>query len=259
MNFMAQEVLKPNQNIEKLKCVNTFGLKLFAIIVMTIDHVGSVIGTDRNGGYFTYSSLIPENVYMILRSIGRMAFPIFCYLIVEGFFYTRSVLRYALRLTIFAAISQLPYGIACRKQPFSLENLNVFFTLALGLICVAIVDKCIEKCKANEKYGILYIVLGIVSSFLIMYAAERLHTDYGQLGIIIILSFYLFRNKHIYQFIAIGYATYLLEPGIQILSLFALIPIWMHNRKKGPGLKYFFYLYYPLHLMLLYFIFEMLI
>lgn len=244
-----------------LKCINTFVLKIIAIIAMTVDHVGAVIGTDRYLGTLTLSGIIPEDIYWILRSIGRLAFPIYCYLIVEGFFYTRNVFKYGARLLAFAVISQIPFSLASQKELLNLEHLNVFFTLTLGLICVAVADKCIELVKASSRSSsaVSALLTGAVCILIIMGLADELGTDYGSLGIIIILAFYFFRDKYIYQFIIIGCATNIMMPGIQMLSLFSLIPIFLHNRKKGPSLKYFFYLYYPLHLLVLYGIFTRLI
>lgn len=244
-----------------LKCINTFALKIIAILAMTIDHVGSVIGTDIYLGSLTLSGLIPENIYWILRSIGRLAFPIYCYLIAEGFFYTRNVFKYGARLLAFAVISQIPFSLASQKELISFKHLNVFFTLTLGLICVAVADKCIEKAKASHgnTSAISTLIAGAVFILIIMSLADALGTDYGSLGIIIILTFYFFRDKYIYQFVIIGCATNIMLPGIQMLSLFSLIPIFLHNRRKGPSLKYFFYIYYPLHLLVLYSIFARLV
>lgn len=246
-------------NSPKYKCLTTFALKIIALIAMTIDHTGHVIGTDRYNGMVFLSGIIPEDIYLILRAIGRMAFPIYCYLIVEGFFHTRSVTKYSLRLFIFALISQVPYSLASSKELLDFKHPNVFFTLTLGLICVAAIDKCIEIFKESDKPNAVILIPGALITLLLMYVADKINTDYGILGIIIIVSFYLFKDKYIYLFIVIGCATNVLEPGIQMLSLFSLIPIFLHNHKKGPGLKYLFYIYYPAHLLVLYFIFTRMI
>lgn len=263
MNKLSIPDFNLENKISNYKCINTFFLKLFAIIIMTIDHIGAIIGTERfeDSNYITISNLIPYDTYVLLRSIGRLAFPIFCYLIAEGFFYTRNVYKYALRLLIFAFVSQIPFSLGIHKLFINYKELNVFFTLTLGLISIIIVDKCITLYKKNKdtetKY--LFILLSVICTLIITLFANFLTSDYEWYGVLLVLSFYLLKDKYICQLLIIGYITYLFcnknIHDIQMLSLYALIPIWLHNHKKGPGLKYFFYLYYPLHQIVLYFIY----
>lgn len=98
--------------------LNSFQLKCIAVITMIIDHTGAV--------------LFPDN--MTLRYIGRIAFPIFCFLLVEGFFHTRDVRKYMLRLGMFAVISEIPYDLAFRDTVIEFEHQNVFFTLFIGVV-----------------------------------------------------------------------------------------------------------------------------
>ena len=97
--------------------INSFQLKWIAVITMIIDHTGAV--------------LFPDD--MVFRYIGRIAFPIFCFLLVEGFFHTRDVRKYMLRLGLFALISEIPYDLAFRDTVLEFEHQNVFFALLLGV------------------------------------------------------------------------------------------------------------------------------
>ena len=193
MNKTSIITFSLENKISRFKCINTFFLKLFAIIIMTIDHVGAIIGTEILEGFsfLTSSNLISQDTYILLRSIGRLAFPIFCYLIAEGFFYTRNVCKYALRLLIFAFVSQIPYSLGIYKTFVNLKKLNVFFTLTLGLILVIIVDKCIELCKEKKDNAksIIFIIIAILSTLGITHFAAISNSSYEWYGILLVLSF----------------------------------------------------------------------
>ncbi len=125
----------------KFKGLSTFWLKIIAIITMTIDHTAVCLETPY---------------YTLMRGIGRIAFPIFCYLIVEGFFYTRCLWKYILRLFVFALISQIPFNLMLYKSPcYTGGYLNVYFTLLIGLITIYLVNKLITQCRdiQNKKYN----------------------------------------------------------------------------------------------------------
>ena len=231
-------------------------LKVIACLLMLIDHMGA--------------ALFPE--FMILRMIGRLSFPIFAYLIAIGYSKTTSFSKYLCRLLIFAIVSQIPFSLAFSEQisvhSFSdflrffmggpEPHLNIFFTLTFGLLAIRIWDK--ENLRFGKTLAVL--VLGIRS--------ELLHTDYSIYGVIMILAFYVFRHSRIKTFISqasvyilfnaskvLFYAykfqvtTWELIWFIQALSLLSLIIIFMYNGKKGKNLKYFFYSFYPVHLLVI--------
>lgn len=254
------------QNIlteKKYKCLNTFVLKLIAIISMTLDHVGAVVGTKRIDGALYLSGILDIDTYNILRGIGRIAFPVFCYLIVEGYYHTRNVWKYILRLFVFALISQIPFSLGNAKTLFDFSSLNVFFTLSMGLICVFILDKCIEQFKTADNFQIQRSVGKGILSFLsiaaIIFLSVLLHTDYSIFGILLILIFYIFRDSPVKIFIAMLLDILLFQGNNELPAMFALIPIFLHNGKKGPSAKYAFYAYYPIHLTVLYVIYKLLV
>lgn len=243
--------MSDQQKIKKFKCLNSFTLKLIAIICMTIDHVGAVIGTKFVDGNLYLSGAFKADFYGILRSIGRIAFPIFCYLIVEGYYHTRNVWKYALRLFVFALISQVPFSLAVYKAPFDFSSLNVFFTLCMGLICMITIPAASENGHTPAQIAFSFISIVGITALSIL-----LNTDYSIFGISLILIFYLFRDKPVKIFIAMLICIFLFENPRELFALISIIPITMHNGKKGPSIKYAFYVYYPLHLTILYFIYK---
>ncbi|MDD3139652.1 MAG: TraX family protein [Lachnospiraceae bacterium] len=197
---------------------------MMAIITMAIDHVGAVF--------------FPQ--YIILRIIGRLAFPIFCFLLVEGFYHTRDVHKYMLRLGIFAFVSEIPFDLAFFGTFIEFTHQNVFFTLFLGLLALYLL---------NTK---MLLVTKTVGVFLLMFLAELLHTDYGAIGILMILVFYSFREKLIIKSASIGIINMLLVGGVQAYATFSVIPILLYNGRRGYNLKYIFYAFYPVHLIIIF-------
>lgn len=208
-------------------------LKWIAIITMTIDHIGAV--------------LFPE--VEVLRLIGRFSFPLFAYLLILGLKNTRNVRNYFIRLFIFALISQVPFYLATGIEP--LDHLNIFFTLSFGLMFIYFFKK-------NSIIAFVPIVLSILLNF-----------DYSIYGIVMIGCMYILTGN-----IKLGTILLVLLNGLflvpwnsQFLSLLALPLIILHQNRllttpkefkkefKIPiWRKYFFYVYYPLHLTILYII-----
>ena len=121
-------------------------LKLFAIITMLIDHTGAAVvgtiitlGNYRTADYELYGTL--STLYRLMRGIGRLAFPVFCFLLVEGFFHTRSVRKYCERLFLFALISEFPFDFALKPSAVFWNKQNVYFTLLISLICLWMLEE----------------------------------------------------------------------------------------------------------------------
>ena len=216
--------------------MSSFVLKIIAIISMFIDHIGYVIFGKLS--YFNY--------------IGRLAFPIFAFQISEGYMHTKNIKKYFLRLLLFSIISQLPFMLFHNLISTSF-SLNIFFTLLLGLSCIFIYDK--SKYKS----------LGIIISVLIGLIAECSHCDYGFYGIAIILIFHIFKSNFVNSSIFFILATLInyLIPYIKndfynvylylfLCTIIPLIFIALYNGKKGKNTKYLLYLFYPIHLLIIY-------
>lgn len=228
-------------------------LKWLAIITMFIDHIGAsllevyVMDAYGNSPYhgfrrFSYEKIMAcYQLDMILRCIGRLAFPIFCFLLVEGFMHTRNVKKYALRLGLFCLISELPFNLAFQGKLFAPQYQNVFFTLLLGLLGI-------WGCSYfREKKQWIFAVLSLV---LAAGAAELLQTDYSAFGVIFIELQYLFYKKKIFRTI-VGVLCLILYGGIEMCGAFAFLPICFYNGTRGTQPKYFFYIFYPAHLLLI--------
>lgn len=234
-------------------------LKMIAIITMLIDHTGAAVlgrmlmangmaGLDGTDIAATMQWLSENGTlyyaYMILRMIGRVAFPIFCFLLVQGFAHTRDKRKYALRLGLFALISEIPFDLAVSSKVLEFNYQNVFFTLFIGLLTM-IAYEAVEK--KDEWNGILRGACCVGVVLLGMGLAQLLKTDYAAIGVFCIMMLYIFRQKKSTQII-VGCVSFIWE----ITAPLAFVPIAFYNGKRGWKMKYFFYAFYPLHLLILY-------
>lgn len=222
------------------KCLSNFDLKLIAIITMTIDHIGVVFGTP---------------FYNLLRAVGRLSFPIFAFLLTEGYVHTKSFGKYFFRLLVLALISEVIYDYVFYGSFIYLEANNIFFTLALGLLTLWLLDKSRTLVKKYFKEKIdLTIILPITYLLIIVVMgliAELLSFSYGMLGILVISFFYLFKKNFSLTVLSVSLSTLILGDTMQYFSLLSLILIYFYNKKLGKKSKMFFYLYYPLHILVL--------
>ena len=175
----------------------------------------------------------------VLRGIGRAAFPIFCFLLVEGAVHTRSPRKYLLRLASFALISEIPFDLALHNQPFYWGTQNVFFTLLAGLLVI----QAFQRSPGQEWRGMLALaVLGA--------AAELCGTDYGAIGVAVIAVMYLLRERF-WAASVLSLILLVLLARIEIFSIPAFLILALYNGKRGRQPKYFFYVFYPVHLLIL--------
>lgn len=208
-------------------------LKLIAVISMLIDHTGDV--------------LYPGQLW--LRCIGRLAFPLYCFLLVEGFLHTRDLKRYIFRLFIFGIISEIPFDLAFYGRIVDTSHQNVFWTLLLGILAISLMSM-IECDNVYLKY-----LLQAISAVPFGIAAQLLHTDYRWIGVGLISSMYIF---HDIETLKVLCGTVLLLPvftnEIEYFGLLSYVPMHFYNGKRGsmsPVLKWAFYLFYPAHLLIL--------
>lgn len=248
----------------KLGNVNGGTLKLIALITMFIDHFGATIiesklPTDATGEYAGSSGMFL--LYLVLRLIGRIAFPLYIFLLVEGFKYTRNRMKYLLRLVVFSFASEIAFDMAFNKISINdIKHLkliefsyqNVFFTLALGfaaLMCIDATGKALQN-KLTKAAAI--VVIAVIFALI----AKYLKTDYDASGVMAIVVMYLLRDKPklgiSMTILALVFLTF--SKMINFLELAALIDIWpisKYNGAKGKGNKWFFYIFYPAHLLIL--------
>lgn len=234
-------------------------LKMIAVISMLVDHIAAGIlsrylhmygiGSLDTGNTAAVDQWMSQygtlySVYIIMRMAGRLAFPIYCFLMVEGFEHTASRYKYACRLLLFAAVSEIPFDLAFNGRLLEAGYQNVFFTLFFGFVMMMGISQADLSGRMGALPKPLFKFAVIVSC---MAAAQFLRTDYGAIGVLCMAAVYLFRKKRLYQVIA-GCVAFSWE----LTAPFAFIPVWFYNGKRGWNNKYFFYLFYPVHLLLIY-------
>src|SRR5699024_2725188 len=207
--------------------------------------------------YESYNELRSFGLHLI--GIGRIAFPLFCFLLVEGFCHTHDRKNYGRNLLIFALLSELPFDLGFFSTlslqentfPFYWDYQNVLFTLFLGFLTMV----CLEKFSTISKQKrFVSFLLQIGSVLLFCLIAELIKSDYTSEGILIIAGLYIARNNRLYQIILFLLA-YILTTGEQpnLFIMIACLGILLYNGKRGKiHLKYAFYAFYPLHILLLY-------
>lgn len=223
-------------------------LKIIAMMTMLIDHIGAgfiengllphLVDTyGINAGIVNTWSVIDT----IMRCIGRMAFPIFCFLIVEGYFHTKDVRKYLGRLFLFAMISEVPFDLAFMGHIWDTSYQNVDFSLFLGLLTIAICDRVkLTGWKHKLVSALALIGMGIIATIV--------STDYAFVAVLVIYIFYVFRQQELTRNI-VGAVALLGAGAVEIAGYIAFVPIHFYNGKRGLRLKYVFYLFYPVHLL----------
>ena len=248
-----------NQSVAGEHGISGYWLKMIAVITMLIDHSAATILERILVQMPSWAPATVDNweqwyrLDLLLRGIGRMAFPIYCFLLVEGFHYTHSRRKYAARLFVFALISEVPFDMALNQSVLEFSYNNVFFTLFLGLLVIMAADWVMERFSSDNLTSeigriTLLVVIGMVGCALASYVIS---CDYGASGVIAIYIMYLFRSKR-----ELGFALAVVSLGVfsgelELLALLMLIPLHFYNGTRGKQHKYFFYAFYPLHLLLL--------
>ncbi|MDU2829483.1 MAG: TraX family protein [Anaerococcus sp.] len=225
------------KQIQKKFQINGAGLKYIAFISMFIDHFNKTIITPL----LNYQEPL-VTISTIFDIIGRIAFPIFAFMIVEGFYKTKSRGKYLRNLLIFAIISEVPYDMFQSKVFINNRSQNIMWALALGLLTLIIVDKLKEKIK--NKYAWLGVSILIVAINAVL--ATLLSFDYDYYSIIIIFILYLFYDKRFLGSI-LSYLVIIKE----VYAILGFAVINFYNGEKGRQDKLFNYLFYPVHLLIL--------
>lgn len=213
-------------------------LKIIACVTMLIDHLTTFF--DRHSNF---------ELVATMNSIGRLAFPIFAFLIAEGFYHTKNAKKYLTRLLIFAVISQIPYNITFMHKWIQWDQLNILFNFFFGLLALVIYKK-------NKYAGVAAV---IAFSFLNQYV---IHMGYGAFGVLLVFFFYIFRGSVVKQgaSLTIMMVIYVLRYVIkfyprssfymylQLFAILSIVFIAFYNGKKGKDIKYLFYVFYPGHI-----------
>ena len=228
--------------MQRIQFLNGFHLKLIAICTMFIDHMGY--------------TLFPG--VMWLRCVGRVAFPIFCFLIAEGCVYTHDRKKYALRLLVFALLSEIPFNLMNSGMIWDPYDQNVLWTLLTGALVCWLIDWALKKCTP------LSFVLTGAAMVAAYWLLEIGNTDYGGWGMLLVAAFYGVHRapsgavvKMIAQAFGLAFFSIGVMGGylsIELWSLAALVPIWLYNGQRGfsnKAVQYGFYAFYPVHILAL--------
>ncbi len=241
--------------MKKLKFINSNTLKILAMLFMLLDHL--------------WATIIPGNQWMTW--VGRIAFPIFAFMISEGYVLTSDFKKYAKRLFIFGLISEIPFNLMSTSSFIFPFHQNVMFTLLLGLLSIREIDKF--KKDFRVKTGIFCILK--VALFLLIGTVG--FVDYGAMGILVIIAFYVFRDVkfgRFFQLVSLVLLFIVFFKGDSIIlypfgreyffpfqgfGVLAMIPICLYNGKKGADsklLKHAFYWFYPVHMAVIYLVYR---
>ena len=243
---------------EKKRGITGGWLKWFAVITMFIDHFAAVFFPTWYWPARLAAGIQPmitdgaRALYLILRGVGRFSFPIYCFLLVEGYFHTRNVKKYLGRLLFFGLISEIPFDLAFDRAWFVWQSQNVYFTLFLGLLAVSLFDSLRREAAGESSLWrrVGYRLLGLLCVGSCMYAAQRIGVDYGWSGVLVIFWMYFFRGEELPR--AAAAAPALLATGmIEAVSWPDFLLFRYYNGQRGRQPKYFFYIFYPAHLALL--------
>lgn len=230
-------------------------LKLIAIFAMLVDHIGQVVlknGVALKASYamFTdvqFTALL--NVIDVFHMIGRIAFPIFCFLLVEGFMHTHDLKKYFLNLLVFAIIAEPIYDLANSGVIFSIEQQNVIFTLLLGLLSIYLIK------RSNRNPFITLITIIAIAAFSFICKMDGSYYGIGLISIFYLCyDNILLRNIIAAAFMFICGFNFSIKgiDGYFIMAIISVVLISLYNGKRGMKIKYFFYLFYPVHLLILY-------
>lgn len=257
-------------------------LKYFAVVTMLIDHLTYAFlerAPGPDGRVLCFS--VPNGLLIdnIGRAIGRQAFPIFCFFLVEGFLRTRSRIKYFVRLVIFALLSQFPFQKCLFPQSDELHA-NVICTLAIGMLAIWVIDEMWKLCikstedSSGEKNAlpgnrwenaepaeirlysvslvrmIIFLAAGFGSVAGFCKLAEVLQSDYGMGGVILIVLMYCLRKYRI-LLLFVSWAWMSWYNSFEIYAVPAFLLLACYNGKRGRQNKYFFYFFYPVHLLLI--------
>lgn len=228
-----------NEKLRKFQILNGAQLKYIAFGSMLIDHINKAL---------IWPNLEGEGALQFISSIfdviGRIAFPIFSFFIVEGFFRTHDKKKYLLNLLFFAVISEIPYDMFSSKVILEFRLNNVLFSLALSLISIWILDEF--RKRYEDKLGKFWILISIPLLIIMFFVSNFVSGDYDFHAILTAFVFYMIYERPVAGAIC-AYLTIVKE----VWSILGFGLTILYNGEKGKQNKIFNYLFYPVHLFIL--------
>lgn len=220
-------------------------LKIIALFTMLADHIGAIF-VFNNTLTIKNLPIIVASIGILLRVVGRIAFTLYSFLLVEGYLHTHNKIKYFIRLLVLAIIAECPFDLFFNNQYIDMSHQNTVFTLVIGFIAITLIEKF--STLKNNKYLLQISCVGFLAVL-----AELLSFDYGFFGVIFICCLYFFKDNNRLRFTISSIPLLFCGLG-QIIGAFGFIFISKYNNSKGSNSKYLFYVFYPLHLIILYII-----
>lgn len=238
--------------------ISSAGLHIFAMFCMLLDHM--------------WATVTPGNTWM--TCVGRIAFPIFAFMIAEGCHYTHSMKKYVLRMFLFALVSEIPFDLMVAGIPFYPYHQNVMWTFLLAMLCIW----AVESVKKYDKLWLtaLTYTAAVLFGTIIGFA---LFVDYYGVGVLTVLVFYFFRGRKpvniIIQFVLLWWINVEVLGGYyfnvelfghsfelyqQSFAMLAFIPILLYKGRQGlhtKSFQYFCYAFYPVHCLVLWLLMQL--
>ena len=249
---MNKIVIESTDRSAKRIEISAAALHIIAMTFMLMDHL--------------WATLLPAQDW--LTCIGRIAFPVFAFMTVEGYFHTHNLKKYMLRLLLFALLSEIPFDLMYGGTWFYPIHQNVIWTLLMGLLGIHLM----ETVHKNQKRWV-YVLTAFVTVVLGMIFGTLCMVDYYGVGVLTVFAFYFFRGRRWWcllgQFLALYWLNVELLGGLmypvqlfgaefevcqQGLALLALIPVWLYRGRQGYHSKpfqYVCYAFYPVHMLVL--------
>lgn len=203
-------------------------LKMLAVLTMLCDHVAVI--------------LVEGTFYQPLRMIGRIAFPVFAYFIAQGFLYTSNYKKYLFRIGIFALLSEIPFDLAFQGKMLEFHSQNVMFTMLIGLVMLYF----LRRWEYSVGMKCILLLAGGVCGWLF-------RVDYSWFGVLLIGMFYLLRTSSRGNQMLLFGMLFVFYGGLEVFGLLGVLCVLLHRKEKEASFfsKYFFYVFYPAHLLIL--------
>lgn len=220
---------------KKYQFLDTTQLKLTALFTMVLDHVGD--------------NFFPDQLWM--RAAGRIAMPVFAFSTAQGYRHTRNKIRYLVRMTVFALVSEMPFDLVTAGRISDFSHQNIMFTFAWAIAGLMLYEKIIRdgSSKGRNAAGAAVLLLFCLLSVF-------LRLDYSLLASGLVFIFYVSGSKSLFRGNILGMLYHVIcrNMGIHWFGLLGFVPLFLYNGKRGRGLKWLFYVFYPGHLLLIYLI-----
>lgn len=226
------------EKADKIRILDGTMLKLIAMVSMVFDHVGDMF--------------FPDTDWM--RMVGRIAMPIFAFCITEGYIHTRNKNKYLMRMGVFALISEVPFDLAFDGK-VGLSHQNIMLSFFLAILALMLFDLIRgSKDEIKGRHSVWRTLLGVLAVIAMAVLAFIVKADYTMFAVASVFLFYAFKdtNPFVRPIPGVAFLALTRTVGYYCTTGLSIIPLLLYNGKKGKGLKWLFYIFYPGHLLLLY-------